>query len=128
VSPVPRQSSIGEAYRRLMESKFSTLPVVDQEGKMHGLVSLSDFYGLNAWKKLGEESQVHSLVGVDEMVKPARVHLHPDMNLEAALTNMSDEEFVPVVEGESRYVGLLVKSDLVNLYNKEVVKKAFRRA
>lgn len=128
VNPVPRTSSIGEAYKKLMESKFSTLPVVDTEGKMHGMVSLSDFYGLNAWKNLGEESQVHSLVGVDEMVKPARVHLHPDMNLETALSSMSDEEFVPVLEGGSRYVGLLMKSDLVNLYNKEVVKKAFRRA
>jgi CIC family chloride channel protein len=127
VSPVPRSSSIGEAYKKLMESKFSTLPVVDEAGKMLGLVSLSDFYGLNAWKKLGEESQVHSLVGVDEMVKPARVHLNPDMNLETALSSMSDEEFVPVVEDGTRYVGLLVKSDLVNLYNKEVVKKAFRR-
>ncbi len=127
VSPVPTQSSIGEAYKKLMESKFSTLPVVDGDGKMYGMVSLSDFYGLNAWKKLGEESQVHSLVGVEEMVKPARVHLHPDMNLEAALSSMSDEEFVPVLEGESRYVGLLVKTDLVNLYNKEVVKKAFRK-
>ncbi len=127
VNPVPTKSSISEAYKKLMESKFSTLPVVDAEGKMIGLVALSDFYGLNAWKKLGEESQVHSLVGVEEMVKPARVQLHPDMNLETALASMSDEEFVPVVEGENRYVGLLVKSDLVNLYNKEVVKKAFRR-
>ncbi len=127
VNPVPAQSSIGEAYRKLMESKFSTLPVVDGEGKMQGLVALSDFYGLHAWRKLGEESQVHSLVGVEEMVKPSRVSLNPDMNLETALSRMSDEEFVPVVEGEGRYIGLLVKSDLVNLYNKEVVKKAFRR-
>jgi H+/Cl- antiporter ClcA/predicted transcriptional regulator len=127
VSPVPTQSSIGEAYKKLMESKFSTLPVVNAEGKMQGLISLSDFYGLNAWKKLGEESQVHSLVGVEEMVKPARVHLQPEMNLETALASMSDEEYVPVVDGEGRYVGLLVKGDLVNLYNKEVVKKASRR-
>ena len=48
--------------------------------------------------------------------------------IEAALANMSDEEYVPVLEDGSRYVGLLLKSDLVNLYNKEVVKKAFRRA
>jgi CIC family chloride channel protein len=127
VSPVPSSCSIGEAYKKLMESKFSTLPVVDGEGRMRGLVSLADFYGLNAWKKLGEESQVHSLVGVEEMLKPARVHLHPDMNLEAALSSMSDEEFVPVLEAEGLYVGLLVKADLVNLYNKEVVKKAFRK-
>ncbi|MGZ3693878.1 MAG: chloride channel protein [Bdellovibrionota bacterium] len=125
-SPIPSESSIGDAYKRLMESKFPVLPVV-KEGKMQGMVSLSDFYGLDAWRKLGEESQVHNLVGVEEMLKPARVSLLPEMNLETALQNMSDEECVPVVEADLSYVGLLVKSDLVNLYNKEVVKKAFRR-
>lgn len=127
ITPVPRESSIGEAYKKLMESKFSQLPVVNSEGKMQGMVSLADFYGLDAWKRLGEESQVHNLVGVEEMLKVARVKLRPEMNLETALENMSDEELVPVVEAEDHYVGLLLKSDLVNLYNKEVVKKAFRR-
>ncbi|RYZ97496.1 MAG: CBS domain-containing protein [Proteobacteria bacterium] len=126
VDPIPRGCSIGDAYKRLMESKFSTLPVVQEDGKMDGLISLSDFYGLETWKRLSHESQVHSLVGVEEMVKPARVKLHPDMNLEAALLSMSDEDFATVVE-KDRYVGLLVKSDLVSLYNKEVVKKAFRK-
>lgn len=125
--PIPHESSLGDAYKRLMDSKFPILPVVNPDGKMRGMLSLSDFYGLDAWKKLGEQSQVHNLMGVDEMLKPARVSLHPEMNLETALENMSDEECVPVVETE-KYVGLLVKSDLVNLYNKEVVKKAFRRA
>jgi len=124
---VPGGSSIGEAYKKLMESKYSTLPVVGADGKIQGIVSLSDFFGLDAWKKLGEESQVHSLVGVEEMIKPARVALKPDMSLEIALEKMQDEEIVPVSEGDASYVGLLVKSDLVNLYNKEVVKKAFRR-
>jgi CBS domain-containing protein len=66
-------------------------------------------------------------VGVDEMIKPARVALKPDMSLEVALEKMQDEEIVPVSDNDASYVGLLVKSDLVNLYNKEVVKKAFRR-
>ncbi len=127
VNPITHKSSLGDAYKKLMESKFSTLPVVNEEGKMQGIVSLSDFYGLDTWKRLGEESQVHSLVGVEEMLKPARVKLHPEMNLEAALQNMSDEEIATVVEENGVYAGLLVRSDLVNLYNKEVVKKAFRR-
>ena len=127
VSPVGNESSIGDAYEKLMSSKFSTLPVVDQEGKMKGMVSLSDFYESDAWKNLGLKSQVHNFLGVEEMVKPARVSLRPEMNLETALSNMSDEEFVPVIEDGGRYAGLLVKNDLVNLYNKEVVKKAFRR-
>jgi chloride channel protein, CIC family len=127
VTPVLNESSIGDAYKKLMESKFSTLPVIDLQGKMKGIVSLSDFYGLDAWKRLGEDSQVHSLLGVEEMLKEARVKLKPDMNLETALENMSDEELAPVVDSNGAYVGLLVKSDLVNLYNKEVVKKANRR-
>jgi CBS domain-containing protein len=126
VNPVPAGSSLGEAYKKLMESKHTKLPVTTPEGKMQGIVSLSDFFGLEAWRKLGEQSQVHSLVGVEEMVKTARVTLRPDMSLETALERMQDEEIVPVVE-DGTYVGLLVKSDLVNLYNKEVVKKAFRR-
>ncbi len=127
VTPVQKQSSIGDAYKKLMESKFLILPVVDDKGKLQGTVALSDFYGLDAWKRLGEQSQVHSLVGVEEMLKPARVHLTPEMSLETALQKMSDEEFAIVVEKETEYAGLLVKSDLVNLYNKEVVKKAFHR-
>jgi CIC family chloride channel protein len=127
LNPVSYRSSMGEAYRKLMSSKFSLLPVVTEEGKLKGMLSLADFYGLDTWKKLGEDSQVHSLVGVEELVKPDRVRLKPDMNLETALEKMSDEEMAPVCESDGQYVGLLVKSDLVNLYNKEVVKKAFRR-
>ncbi len=128
LSPVSYGSSMGEAYRKLMSSKFSVLPVVTEQGKLKGMISLSDFYGLDTWKKLGENSQVHSLVGVEELVKIARVKLLPEMNLESALEKMSDEEMAPVCESDGQYLGLLVKSDLVNLYNKEVVKKAFRRA
>jgi chloride channel protein, CIC family len=127
INPIAYQSSMGESYRKLMGSKYSVLPVVSDQGKLKGMISLSDFYGLDTWKKLGEDSQVHSLVGVEELVKTARVQLLPDMNLETALDKMSDEELAPVSERDGQYVGLLVKSDLVNLYNKEVVKKAFKR-
>ena len=41
------------------------------------MVSLADFYGLDAWKRLGEESQVHNLVGVEEMLKSANAVLTP---------------------------------------------------
>ncbi len=127
VKSVPRTSSIGEAYKQLMDSKHAKLPVVDAEGKFHGVVSLSDFYGMDAWKKIGDDAQIQSLVGVEEMMKDSPALVRPTMNLEAALTMMSDEELVPVVDDAQLYCGILLRSDLVNLYNKEVVKKAFRR-
>jgi chloride channel protein, CIC family len=127
VSPIPFSSSLGEAYRRLVSSKYPTLPVVAEDGILKGVVSLADFYGLDAWRRLGEESQVHALVGVEELVKPTPAELRPEMNLETALGAMTDSEFLPVVDQSKRYVGVLLRSDLVNLYNKEVVTKALRK-
>ena len=82
---------------------------------------------MDAWKKIGDDAQIQSLVGVEEMMKDSPALVRPTMNLEAALTMMSDEELVPVVDDAQLYCGILLRSDLVNLYNKEVVKKAFRR-
>lgn len=128
IAPIPRASSIGDAYKLLMDSRFLKLPVTDVELKLAGMVSLSDFYGLDAWRRLGQDSQVHSLLGVDEIMKPAHTVLHPEMSLEEALRLMSEEDLVPVADkATGKYVGVLLKSDMTNLYNKEVVKKAFRR-
>lgn len=128
VTPLPKEISIGNAYKILMSSRFLKLPVVDGDGSYCGVLSLNDFYGLDAWKRLGENSEVHNLLGITELVKQSSQKVREDMSLEEALKVMSDEELVPVVEAESnKFTGILLKSDLVNLYNKEVVKKAFRR-
>ena len=127
VAPLMQKNSMGDAYRSLMESKFSKLPVLDEGRKLIGMVSLADFYGSESLRALGEESQVHSLVGVDEMMTPPSITVTPEMNLESALRKMSDEDLVPVIDEEQRYEGILLKSDLVHLYNKEVVKKNLRR-
>lgn len=125
VDPIPANLSLGDAFQKLMASKFSTLPVVGEKGEVKGTVSLADFYGLDSWRKLGDKTQIHSLLGLEEMIKPARISLLPEMNLETALRKMGDEDVSLVVNDKSEYCGLLVRTDLVNLYNKEVVKKAF---
>ena len=71
---------------------------------------------------------MQQLLGIAELLKPAQTNVHPEMSLEDALGEMRDEELIAVVEPkDTKYAGLLVKSDVVNLYNKEVIKKAFRR-
>lgn len=128
VNPVKQDSSIGEAYKNLMNSRFLKLPVVDGEQKLKGIVSLSDFYRLEAWKGLEKDSQVYNLLGVEEFIRPTNLKVRPEMSLEEAIKIMGDEEVVPVADDESGvFKGLLLKTDLVNLYNKEVVKKSFRR-
>ena len=99
IAPIAKENSIGDAYKLVMDSRFSQLPVVEGE-KYLGMVSLADFYGLETWRRLDSGSQVHNLVGVEEMMKTTHVHVNPEMNLESALEHMHDEEIVPVLEGE----------------------------
>lgn len=128
VQPIAKDSSMADAYKLLMDSRFVKMPVTDVDGILCGMISLGDFYGLEAWRKLEAGAQVQQLLGIGELLKPATVSIHPEMSLEDALQEMNDEELMAVVEAKSlKYAGFLVKSDVVNLYNKEVVKKAFRR-
>lgn len=128
VTPLQKNISIGEAYKTLMNSRFLKLPVVDAEGNYAGVLSLNDFYGLETWRKLGENSEVHNLLGITELIKQSAEKVRANMSLEDALKVMSDEDIAPVLEAEgNKFAGILLRSDLVNLYNKEVVKKAFRR-
>lgn len=125
VVPIPKSSSISSAYNSLMESRFLKLPVVDDEKGLAGMLSLADFYSLVAWRSLEAGSQVHELLGIEDIMKPARVKVDTDMSLEQALVLLGDEEIVPVVEPKQQtFVGLLLRSDVMNIYNKEVVKKA----
>jgi H+/Cl- antiporter ClcA/predicted transcriptional regulator len=128
VVPIPKASSIGAAYNSMMESRFLKLPVVDDQKKLCGMLSLADFYNLVAWRNLDASSQVQDLLGIEDIMKPVSHQVESTMSLEEALTLMGDEEIVPVVEEKTQlFTGLLVKSDVIHIYNKEVVKKASGR-
>jgi CBS-domain-containing membrane protein len=112
----------------MMESRFLKLPVVDDQKKLCGMLSLADFYNLVAWRNLDASSQVQDLLGIEDIMKPVSHQVESTMSLEEALTLMGDEEIVPVVEEKTQlFTGLLVKSDVIHIYNKEVVKKASGR-
>ena len=46
VKPIPKDASIGSAYKTLMESRFLKLPVADQEQKLSGVLSPTS----SAWR------------------------------------------------------------------------------
>jgi len=50
---IDQDASIGEAAKVMLESKFSGLPVVDQEGRLVGIITESDIFRLVAteWSK-----------------------------------------------------------------------------
>ncbi len=127
VDPIPHDSSMSNAYATLMKSRFLKIPVIDNEKKFIGMISLSDFFALRNWKNIDKSSQIYDLLGITNLMRTNFPTVTTNMSLEEALVIMGDEELVPVVSEKNTLEGLLLKSELMGLYNKEVMKKAFGR-
>ena len=120
---ISTQTTVSKAYEVLSKSRFIRLPVVKNKNSLQGMLSLNNFLSLGAWGDLKTSSKIHNLINVEELMQPISTVLYPDMGLQEAIFSMQDEELVPVVErGTMDFVGILLKSDLINLYNKEMVK------
>lgn len=96
-------------------------PVIDDTGKMSGIVSLQDVKTVLHDPELRRHSTVGSVCARNV------VFLTPDDNLYAAMTLFARRGFdeIPVVESaeEKWIVGMLKRRDVIVAYNQEVIKK-----
>lgn len=96
-------------------------PVIDESGRMTGIVSMQDVKSILHDRKL----RLNARVG-DICTRQVAV-LTPDDNLYTAMTlfDVKGLEEIPVVEAaDNRWVlGMLKRRDVIAAYNKEVIKK-----
>jgi len=96
-------------------------PVIDETGRMTGVVSLQDV------KSILHDEELRLSARVGNICTRKVVVLTPDDNLYAAMTLFDSKglEEIPVVEAtDNRWVvGMLKRRDVIAAYNKEVIKK-----
>jgi len=96
-------------------------PVVDETGHMVGIISLQDVKGILHDKELRLSATVGDICTRDVLT------LTPDDNLYTAMTYFDVRGIaeIPVVESrEDQWViGMLKRTDVVDAYNREVIKK-----
>lgn len=113
-----------DKVNRIFETeKFHHLPIVDQEGKVLGMLSKSDYYriqhGLTSFKlKKAEEYNnaiARSLLVSDVMITDVTT-LSPDDNILIAVDIFNENLFhaMPVVNEHNQLVGILSIIDLLN--------------
>lgn len=111
-----------ETVRNIFERKgFHHIPVVEQ-GKLTGIVSYTDYLRVisevysDALQPRNSEEALKA-VSVKEVMTEYVVCLAPFDTIEDALRVFKTNQFhaIPVVEGESRLVGILSTHDLVKM-------------
>ena len=101
-----------EAWRQMIEHAVKALPVVDDQGRLQGIVTLHDFF-VGHEMAAGSAGDAAWLVG-DVMTRDV-LTARPGQELVELVSAFSDggRHHLPVVEADGRLVGMLTQSDVV---------------
>jgi acetoin utilization protein AcuB len=119
---ISRQTGVDDALRLMRDSNIRRLPVVDNQGKLVGIVSDKDLY-------LASPSPASSLdifelryllarLTVDKIMSSPVITVQPDTPLEEAARIMADRKIggLPVLDTDQNLVGIITESDLFKIF------------
>ena len=130
------ETEIGDAARVLIEKGFNGLPVVDEKGKVVGILCQSDliaqqkklpipsvFTLLDSWIPLSRPKDLEKAVRritaitVKDAMTPNPTTIHPETTMEQMAALMVDRNFhtLPVVDEEGKLVGVVGKKDILKI-------------
>lgn len=115
-------SSMRQVLDKIEESRYSAIPLVDSEGKYLGVVTEGDL--LLEFKnnpKLTLNGTKH--INIDKIEK--RTICEPvsiEARIEDLITLAKNQNFVPVVDDEGVFIGIIKRSDIIN-YCWEAISK-----
>jgi len=130
------EDTIAKAARLMLENRFGGLPVVDEEGKLVGVIEVNDLLPhpeliphsdvealklFEDWIDPGDYAEIfrrYERTPVREVMHTKVLTLKPDDRLWHALKTLVENHFrrIPVVDDEGRVVGILTRSDFLRLF------------
>lgn len=120
---VTPDTRIKAALTLLAEHRLTALPVVDEHGQLHGMVSEADLIR----ESLPRDPRLHEIPDagerlalpqiVHEVYTPHAISVRPDDDLADAVELMTSTSIksLPVVDERSRVVGVVSRSDVVRI-------------
>lgn len=131
---VTPQTPLQEAIKLIAENKISGLAVVDEAGKLVGVISETDLI----WQETGVEpppyfmfldsiiylqnparynKEIHKALGqtVGEVMSDRPISITPDQPLKKAAHLLHDKNIrrLPVVDEEDKVIGILTRGDII---------------
>jgi CBS domain-containing protein len=140
VVTVTRETPVGTVAEMLSNQRFGSLPVVDADGRVLGIVTEEDlvtraapvhlprhvtFLGgiifLENPQHFTEEAEKILAISAEEIMDSDVPFVHPDTPVEVIATRMLDEDLrrVVVLDAEDRLVGIITRADIVRMQSTE---------
>lgn len=133
LSTVQRDCSLVDAAGFMLKYRISGLPVVDEQGRLEGLVTEAGFLKslgimidqpVHIWQIMeamfNPAAEVRPMSGlVDDIMVKQLVHMGADKNLHDALETMKQHHIkrLLVCDNELHLQGIITRSDLVRVFS-----------
>jgi CIC family chloride channel protein len=116
---VRQDMRLGEVLKVAEQSPYPHFPVLDQDEKLVGMLSMSDLKSF-----LGEVGELSELVVASEIMTSRVVIVRASDNFETAFEIFEGKQIstLPVVAPDGRLLGILKKNDLLLAYNQKILK------
>jgi CIC family chloride channel protein len=107
---------IADVVKRLGGSALQALPVVNEEGKLLGVVSLEEAHLASI------SPHLRGLVVATDMMRSDVTPLHSEDRLDRALELFVESDLLalPVVDGDMRVIGVVKRADISGAYLRQV--------
>jgi chloride channel protein, CIC family len=126
VETIPERMGFEAVIQRVLKSNQSNFPVVDGNGHLRGILSLTDI------RRVMLEKELHQLVIAKDIVTIDVLTVTPDDTLNTALRKMAMAEIreLPVVSKEDprRVLAMLSRKDLIRIYHDKIEKHKIKKA
>lgn len=112
--------TLRQGLEKLRRSGFNAIPVIDVEDRYVGVISVADFlWNILAYNQSLEDITLKNLESMtvrdflqNGKVKAARI----DTAMENLLERAKNQNFVPVIDDRSVFIGIVTRSDIIKYF------------
>ncbi|HSB03778.1 MAG TPA: chloride channel protein [Thermodesulfobacteriota bacterium] len=126
IETIPEGMRFEKIIQLVVQSKQANFPVVDKNGNLRGILSLTDI------RRVMFEKELHNLVVAKDIATQEVLTVTPEDNLNTALKKMTMAEIreLPVVSREypQKVLSMLSRKDLIKTYHDEIERHKEERA
>lgn len=115
---------LAEALGIMRDNGYSSVPVIDREGRYVSTASEGDFlYALaqtdGSHLRLAPERAAESKCVRDLLRRDRNPSCHIDMPVESLLLRTTEQNFVPVVDDRDIFIGIVTRRNVLNYFLNE---------
>ena len=107
--------NVDHAILLLSQMTYSRVPVVTDQKKFVGTISLTDILSYQMQHEIPDEEFMTT--DIVHMVKKDDLTVGPDFTLTEVLHKLVDESFLPVVDQENTFQGIITRKSILKAVN-----------